>query len=72
MNAALSYRFYSAAKQLMATGSIKKIDQATFFNTWMALLHYQIMNRDLFSEKKPILTETGEEILRQFLLLIKQ
>lgn len=71
MNASLSYRFYRAAQQHMKDGSIKKIDQAHFFNTWMAQLHFQIMNRDLFSEKSPILKYNGDEIIRQFLFLIK-
>lgn len=71
MNASLSYRFFAAAKEGMASGKLKKLDQATFFNTWMALLHYNIMNRDLFADKTPILSEAGEDILRQFLTLVK-
>lgn len=71
MNASLSYRFYKAAQSLMNEAKIKKMDQASFFNTWMALINYYIMNRDLFSEKTPILKEIGEEILRHFFHLIK-
>lgn len=71
MNASLSYRFYRAAKVEMASGNIKKISQISFFNTWMALVNYHIMNRDLFSEKTPILNEIGDELLRNFYFLIK-
>lgn len=71
MNASLSYRFYRAAQKLMKDGKIKKISQPEFFNTWMALINYHVMNRDLFSEKKPILAEIGEEVLRHFFNLIK-
>ena len=71
MNASLSYRFYRASKIEMDKGVIKKMTQVQFFNTWMGLVHYNILNRDLFSEKTPILNEVGDELLRHFLNLIK-
>ncbi|MGZ5278717.1 MAG: TetR/AcrR family transcriptional regulator [Pseudobdellovibrionaceae bacterium] len=71
MNSLLSYQFYQAAKEQMKDGTYKKLEQAAFFNTWLALIHYHIMNRDLFSEKAPILKYKGDELKRQFLLLIK-
>lgn len=70
MNASLSYRFYKAAQKLMKDDEIKKMDQVSFFNSWMAIIHYQIMNRDLFSDKTPILKYKSKEIIRQFFLLI--
>jgi AcrR family transcriptional regulator len=71
MNASLSYRFYRQAKELMKEGELKKMDQPAFFNTWMSLVHYHVMNRDLFSEKTPVLREVGESILKQFLHLVR-
>lgn len=71
MNASLSYRFFRAAKIEIDKGKIKKMTQVHFFNTWMSLVHYYIMNRDLFSEKTPILNEVGDELLRHFFFLIK-
>jgi AcrR family transcriptional regulator len=72
MNASLSYRFYRAAQALMKEGSVKKMDQVSFFSTWMSLLQYQILNRDLFSEKTPILKHKGDEIIRHFFLLMRE
>lgn len=71
MNASLSYRFYRAAKAEMEKGLIKKMTQVHFFNTWMGLVHYYIMNRDLFSETTPILDEVGDDLIRHFLQLMK-
>ncbi|HWU43907.1 MAG TPA: TetR/AcrR family transcriptional regulator [Bdellovibrio sp.] len=71
MNSSLSYRFYRASKNSMKEGRIKKIEQAPFFNIWLSLLHYHIQNRDLFSEKTPLLKEMGNDLIRQFLNLIK-
>ncbi len=72
MNASLSYRFYRAGKELMTEGKVKKMEQAVFFNTWMAVVHYHIMNRDLFSDKIPILKHLKNEIVNQFYQLIKK
>ncbi|MGZ3743679.1 MAG: TetR/AcrR family transcriptional regulator [Pseudobdellovibrionaceae bacterium] len=71
LNASLSYRFYQAAKSGMKSGELKKIDQAHFANTWLAILHYHIINRDLFSEKTPILKYKGDELIKHFFALIK-
>lgn len=71
MNASLSYRFYRAAKSEMDKGAIKKMTQVHLFNTWMGLVHYYIMNRDLFSDKTPILEDVCDELLRHFFNLIK-
>ncbi len=71
MNASLSYRFYRAAKSEMDKSQIKKMTQVAFFNTWMSLINYYILNRDLFSEKSPILNEVGDDLLKHFYFLIK-
>lgn len=70
MNSFLSTRFFEAAQVGMKNKEYKKIAQADFFNTWMALVHYQILNRDLLSDETPILKHRGEAILRHFLNLI--
>ena len=69
MNASLSYRFFRAAQPLMKSGKLKRMDQPTFFNTWMSLVHYQLMNRDLFSDHTPIFSKTGGALVDRFLHL---
>ncbi len=71
LNASLSYRFFHAAKSGIKLGEYKKMDQAQFINTWLGILHFHIMNRDLFSDKIPLLKYKGEDLVRQFLMLIK-
>lgn len=72
MNASLSYRFHRAAREQMKTGEFKQLAQVPFFSTWMALVQYHVMNRDLLCEDTPILKHKGEEILRLFTQLIKE
>lgn len=71
VNASLSYRFFRAAKAEIDIGLVKNMTQIEFFNSWMGLVHYYIMNRDLFSERTPILNEVGDDLIRHFLNLIK-
>lgn len=71
MNASISYRFYRVSKPLMKAGELKAMEQALFFNTWLSLVHFHLMNRDLFSEKRPVLKAIGENLIKHFMLLMK-
>jgi len=71
MNSSLSYRFYRAGKAEMDKGALKKMSQVQFFNTWMGLVHYHILNRDLFSERTPIMEAMGADLIKQFFYLLK-
>ena len=70
MNASLSYRFFRAAQSHMKDGTIKRFDQANFFNAWIALVNYYVMNRAIFADRLPILVERGDDVVRQFFHLI--
>lgn len=70
INASLSYRLFRASQPLVKNGEIKKLDQASFFNTWMSLIHYYLMNRDLFSDELPLLKHKSSDIVRLFFNLI--
>lgn len=70
LNAAISWKLYEAAKPLMDKGEVKKLARPALFNTWMALVQYHVLYRDLLSEKKPILKEKKSELVDHFLNLI--
>ncbi len=72
LNAAVSHRLFETAKPLMEKGALKKMTRPVLFNTWMALVSYNITNRDLLSAKKPIMAEKGHELAHYFISLIKQ
>jgi AcrR family transcriptional regulator len=71
LNSSLSYRFFHAARSGIKLGEYKKMDQAQFTNTWLGILHFHIMNRDLFSNTTPLLKYKGEDLVKLFLMLIK-
>jgi AcrR family transcriptional regulator len=39
-------------------------------NTWLALVHYYLMNRDLFAPGRSVLKERADELVRNYLAMI--
>ncbi len=52
--------------------TIKDIPIHLMFNTWVGLIHYYLLNKDLFSPDTPILERYGSELTETFLELIKK
>lgn len=50
----------------------KDIPVHLLFNTWMGLIHYYLLNKDLFSPDTPIVERYGSELTETFLKLIKK
>jgi AcrR family transcriptional regulator len=71
MNSAISYQMFGAAKPGMREGKFRHFEQHLLFNTWIALVNYYVSNRDLLSEKHPILKEKESELVGHFMKLIK-
>jgi AcrR family transcriptional regulator len=71
LHAAISWKMYETAKVGMQTGSLKNMSRPLLFNTWIALVHYYVANRELLSDAKPILKTLKKELVDHFLNLIK-
>jgi len=52
--------------------TIKNLPVHLLFNTWMGLVHYYLLNKDLFSPESPVLERYGPELTETFLELIKK
>jgi AcrR family transcriptional regulator len=72
LNNAVSFKMFEAAQLLMKAGELKKMDRSQFFNTWIAMVNYHILNRELLTDKIPILKEKGTELIKHFLYIMKQ
>jgi AcrR family transcriptional regulator len=53
-----------------AGGSPLKVEPHFAFNTWLALVHYYLMNRRLFAPGRSVLTERADELVRNYLALV--
>jgi AcrR family transcriptional regulator len=51
---------------------VKPSEYYFVFNTWMGVVTYYLVNRDLFTSGKRLLEERGQEIVQLFLKLITQ
>lgn len=72
LQASISHRIYLEAKKEMMRGKIKSIERHILFNTWIALLHYYLANKKLFTPEKSLIASKGPGLLKHFLFLLKK
>lgn len=66
----LAYHFNKVFER--ESHEIKALPVHMLFNTWMGLIHYYLLNKDLFSPDTPLLERYGSELTDTFLELIKK
>jgi AcrR family transcriptional regulator len=71
INASVSHRLKLVSEAEAAAGTMRKIAPHLLFNTWLALLHYYIANRDVFAPGESVLAAKGEELVAHFLALVR-
>jgi AcrR family transcriptional regulator len=72
LHAAVSRRLRLAAEAEAATGRMRPMAPHLLFNTWIALLHYYIANRDVFAPGESVLAAKGDELVAHFLGLVRK
>jgi AcrR family transcriptional regulator len=72
LHASVSHRLHLAAKTEAAAGRVRSIEQHLLFNTWIALLHYYLANRDVFAPGESVLEIKGDELVGHFLDLCRK
>jgi AcrR family transcriptional regulator len=71
VQSSVSHRMFVNAEQEMREGKIRKISQPLLFNTWIALIHYYLSNKEIFAPHKSVIREKGPHLLAHFMDLIK-
>ena len=66
----VAYHFNKVFKR--ENNTCKDIPVHLLFNTWVGLIHYYLLNKDLFSPDTPIVERYGSELTETFLKLIKK
>lgn len=72
IQSAISFHIALAAELDMKQGVLKQMPAYLLFNTWLGLIHYYLLNRDLFAPDSSVLKAKGEELLDHFFFLIQQ
>jgi len=68
----VSIHFLQAMEKEINTGKIKPIPFHMIFNTWLGLIHYYLLNGDLFTPKESVLMRYKNTLIECFMALIKQ
>jgi TetR/AcrR family transcriptional regulator, acrEF/envCD operon repressor len=72
LQSSISYRINIEAQKEIKAGKIKNIERHILFNTWIALLHYYMTNKEIFSPSQSVISSKGNDLLKHFLNLIKK
>ena len=58
--------------EIITVTHTKNIPLHMMFNTWLGLVHYYLLNKELFSPKSSVLKRYGNELISVFLEMIKE
>ncbi|MGA2142986.1 MAG: TetR/AcrR family transcriptional regulator [Brevinematales bacterium] len=72
IQSAVSYHLNGAVQRDIAAGRLKRVPIHLVFNTWIGLIHYYLVNRDMFSGGGPVLERYRDELLDFFMGLISR
>jgi AcrR family transcriptional regulator len=68
----VAVHFIEAFEQAASAGKIKPVPFHMLFNTWLGLIHYYLLNSELFAPQDSVLTRYKNTLIECFLTLIKQ
>jgi len=68
----LSIHFLQVLELEIDKGKIKNIPFHMLFNTWLGLVHYYLLNGELFAPQESVLTRYKNTLIECFVSLIKQ
>ena len=71
IQSAVSLHMSEAAEREMREGSIRRMPMHLLFNTWMGLVQYYLLNRDVFAPGENVIKRRGQELIEHFMDLIK-
>ena len=72
LHASVSHRMNLVAEKETAAGTMRRVAPHLLFNSWIALLHYYVANRDVFAPRESVLAAKGDELVGHFLNLVRK
>jgi len=68
----ISIHFLQVLEREISAGKIKDIPFHMLFNTWLGLVHYYLLNGELFAPQESVLERYKYTLIQCFVVLIKQ
>jgi len=70
IQSAISFHIIQVAEREIKAGNIRDIDANMLFNTWVGLIHYYLVNGDLFSPGESVLKRYSKQLVEHYMKLI--
>ena len=67
----VSIHFIQALEQKVSEGTVKSIPFHMMFNTWLGLVHYYLLNSELFAPGESVLARYKDTLIECFMSLIR-
>jgi AcrR family transcriptional regulator len=71
IQSAVSFHLIQVAEREMEADKIRTMPVGLLFNTWVGLIHYYLVNGDLFAPGESVLERYGEQLAEHFMNLIR-
>lgn len=68
----IAVHFNKVIEREIENQTVKNIPVHMIFNTWMGLIHYYLLNKELFSPEEPLLVRYDSELITTFLEFIRK
>ena len=68
----VSIHFLQALEGEVSAGGIKPVPFHMLFNTWLGLIHYYLLNGELFAPRESVLLRYKDALIECFMALIRQ
>jgi AcrR family transcriptional regulator len=68
----VSIHFWQALEPEISAGAIKPVPFHMLFNTWLGLIHYYLLNGDLFAPQGSVLRRYKSTLIECYMALIKK
>lgn len=70
IQSAISFHIIQVAENEMKANKIRKMPMDMLFNTWVGLIHYYLVNGDLFAPDESILKRYSKQLIEHYMNLI--
>lgn len=71
IQSAISFHLIQIAEREMEECKIRRMPIDLLFNTWVGLIHYYLINGDMFAPNESVLERYGEQLVEHYMNLIK-
>lgn len=70
INSSISFYFLQAIEKKTGHYKINNLPVHFIFNSWIGLIHYYLINKDLFAPKSSVLKIHGDDLIKNFLQML--